>query len=99
MSTTARVISGPSWFSMPQNTRHCWTYSSGVLARADAEIRVPVEHAAYQNVREKSLCAPDVRRGTCDDRVAPYVAIAGEIWRLIEEAVVQVRQVRCIHRL
>ena len=27
---TAFVISGPSWFSMPQNTRPIWTYSRGV---------------------------------------------------------------------
>ena len=67
------------------------------LDGADTQIRVPVEHAADEYVGEQALRAPRMGCGSGESGIAPDVAVAREVRRLVEEAVVHDRQVRLVH--
>ena len=58
---------------------------------------MPVEHPRQQQVGQAKLRAPGVGCGAGHDDVVPHVAVAGEVGGLVEERVVQQRQVRGGH--
>ena len=68
------------------------------LDGADAQVGKAIEQAADQYVAEQSLRAPRMRGGAGERGVAPHVAIAGEVRRLVEERVMHDRQVGFVHR-
>jgi len=67
------------------------------LRDAGIDVRVPVEDLPDDEVRQKARCSPWMRGGTRHDRIAPDVAIAGEIRWLVEKAVEEDRQMGVVH--
>jgi len=57
------------------------------------------EHAADQHIGDQTLGAPNVGGRPRDRAIAPDVAVARQIGRLVEEAMVGRRQVRLVHCL
>ena len=68
------------------------------LERADAQPRIPVEHAAHEHERQKTLAAPRLAGAASHRRVVPDVAIAGKVRSLDREAVIHDREVRVVGR-
>ena len=72
--------------------------SPAALGEADLQTLVLVEQPGQEQVAEQALRAPHVGGGAGDGDVAPHVAVAGEVRRLVEERVVQHRQGGVLHR-
>ena len=67
------------------------------LGDAGVDVGVLVEDLPDDEVGQKPRCPPRMGGGTRHDRIAPDVAIAGEIRWLVEKAVEEDRQMGVVH--
>ena len=67
------------------------------LGDAGVDVGVLVEDLPDDEVGKETCCPPRMGGGARHDRIAPDVAIAREIRRLVEEAMEEDRQMGVVH--